>query len=227
MIFVYGGYTIHADSGYDFQEAPIFQLAKPLYHAEMNQYFNEKFSELNDLLETPDFFDIEKHPEFHPPQGMDIVNESLESMYRKCNPEGEPANLSSFCVSMGATKIYVAYVYQLEVTKGTILGPEILNLPFVALHSTYIPELPSSYSASIQELSQRGEEITIEVESARDVLEATMGAYNEYRLAYPMHQKYQEIIENLIKYRSEMKDIHRRVVNFPAKFIDASTSQCE
>ena len=208
MIFVFGGYTIYAQSSYDFEALDSFYLIQGAYHDEMNEYFNSRFEELNKLLENPDFYDIEKHPEFHPPQDADIVNESLASLNKKCNPEDEPANLSSFCVSLGATEIYIAYVSKLELFKSS-MGVDFLN-----------------YAAIIQELSERGQLIIEEVEKAKEVLEATVSAYNEYRLAYPMHKKYEEIIENLIKYRGEMKEIHRKSVEFPAKFIDASTSQC-
>ncbi|MBI4231647.1 hypothetical protein HY605_00320 [Candidatus Peregrinibacteria bacterium] len=61
---------------------------------------------------------------------------------------------------------------------------------------------------------------------AMQSMKATVGAYNEYRLAYPMHKKYEEVIDNLIEYKDATEDIKQEVMQFPGKFIDATTSQC-
>jgi hypothetical protein len=68
--------------------------------------------------------------------------------------------------------------------------------------------------------------ITDKVLQAKKVLDQTLSAYDQLRLAWSMHKKYIQIYNSLIKYRDLLKEIRRAVETFPSKFIDASSTKC-
>ncbi len=76
------------------------------------------------------------------------------------------------------------------------------------------------------EISSRLEAITREKAAAKEALDQTLSAYNELRVAWPMHKKYQEIYVSLLKYRDKLIEVRNYVENFPSKFIDATTTKC-
>ena len=78
----------------------------------------------------------------------------------------------------------------------------------------------------ILEISARLEGINREINDAKAALDQTLAAYMELKTAWPMHKKYIEIYENLIKYRDKLAEIRHHVEEFPSKFIDATTTQC-
>lgn len=219
-VFVtYGGYLIYAQDPLDFEGglglSPfpasvyndlIFADVYNSYHGEMNDYFNAKLVRLNELIDAGDF----DHKDFSPPPqqinpNLDPVNDSVNEIVEKCGTN----NVSTYCVSMGALDIYLRYVRVLKNMEG---------------------QLAQTSDASVSDLiritKSRNEDIDKEIGEAKKVMEATVAAYNEYRLAYPMHKKYQEIAKNLILYKSALKQIQRELISWPVEFVDASTYKC-
>jgi hypothetical protein len=179
-----------------------YLCVKSLYHEEMNDFFNGKLEVLLNLLKETDF---EKYPAFQVPGDVDVNN------YKDlCKTD----NVSTYCVSMQALDIYVGYTKVLDRVGG--------YLPF---------ELPGGDNGIIskvfKESGKRSAAIAAEVENARKVMEATIGAYNEFRLAYPMHKKYEQIIKDLVKYKLKLKRIRSEVIEFPIKFVDATSTACK
>lgn len=121
------------------------------------------------------------------------------------------SNVSSYCVSMEALDLYMIYLDTLAEMKGQLA---------VRDEGDYL------IGEAYEKVSTRNRSISIEVEEAREALEATVSAYNEYRLAYPMHIQYEEIIDSLLKYRAALDVIRKRVRKFPGKFIDATSVFC-
>jgi menaquinone-dependent protoporphyrinogen IX oxidase len=207
VVFVYGGYTIYAESAdntdyYTFDNSLLgFSYVKNSYHASMNQFFNDKMENLNEILATDNFFD---NPSFNPP-----------SIRQECDNN----NVSSYCVSVQALDIYMKYLEVLESIKGQL----ILNKIGDTENSVNYERLDSL----LYHTADQNERIDTEIEDAKKVLEATISAYDEFTLAYPMHKKYQEVIKNLVKYKIALKDIRKRVMRFPEKFIDATSAYCE
>lgn len=64
------------------------------------------------------------------------------------------------------------------------------------------------------------------VADAKAALDQTLSAYDQMKLAWSMHVRYMKIYEDLLKYRDKLVDMRHYVESFPAKFIDASTTQC-
>ena len=206
VMLVYGGYTIYAGQ-YDFQNEylPYFSVFAG-YHQEMNKFFNKKLETLNTLMDSEDFYnDPEKKKLLIPPADLDLRNSTLNEALEACGEE----NASSYCTSMGALKIYTVYVDTLNGLKDKLEANDSAYLQLI-----------------VENTKNRNEKIDKEIVLARKVMEGTVSAYNEYHLAYPMHKKYEEIIEDLVKYKLALKDIRKRAAQFPIKFIDASSDQC-
>ena len=199
---VFGGYTIYAQDGEpaNFRDPDLnFSEVFDAYHAEMNSYFNQKIERLNIILAQPNFLDNEDNKKaFNPP---DIDSD----------PTACADNVSTYCVSMGALDKYIDYVNVLN------------NLVTTLATDTNTRTIENILTNT----ADRNERIKKEYDSAKQVMEATVAAYHEYRLAMPVHKRYEEIITELIKYKLALKDIRKRAMEFPIRFIDASSSQCE
>lgn len=216
MFVVYGGYSLYAadipviSSTDSFLSRTFNDLAlanvSNQYHGEMNDYFNLKMERLNELIDDMDF----EHEDFLPPSQVAVPNlnpveDELPEIVEKCGED----NVSTYCVSMGALDLYLRYVNALNRLKGTLVegtGDSVSDL-YQATQNRYVV-------------------INREIEEARRVLETTVATYNEYRLAYPMHKKYQEIADNLVLYRSALNEINRELINWPVEFVDATTHKC-
>lgn len=120
-------------------------------------------------------------------------------------------NVSTYCVSMGALDLYIKYVQTLLGFQGSIvLSPDSQTISDVFNATTV-----------------RNEDISDEIDNAKIVMKATIAAYDEFKMAYPMHKKYQSIIFNLTKYKLALKKIRNQVADFPQRFVDSSSSQCK
>ncbi len=213
---IYGGYTLYAQDDYsddNFRDATDFYTAFNAYHGEMNDFFNKKIKQFNMLMldgngddDEAFYQNPEKKQKFLPPSNISDKDD-LEAIVTKCGDE----NVSTYCVSMGALYKYLDYLKVLDRIKN--------NPDFTGGSGNSLSYIIAYYNAA-----QR--QILLETEEAKQVLEGTVSAYNEFRLAYPMHKKYQFIIKQLTKYRLALKDIRKRVAQFPEKFIDATSDQC-
>jgi hypothetical protein len=76
------------------------------------------------------------------------------------------------------------------------------------------------------EVSAKLEAITREKVAAKEALDQTLSAYNELRVAWPMHKEYMTIYASLLKYRDKLVEVRHQVESFPSKFIDATTTKC-
>jgi len=182
-----------------------YGLVKYAYHMEMTDYFKEKVKAMLEM----DMSD----PNYQPP--ADEV----------CTEE----NVSTYCVSMGALDRYLAYVRTLENVKA-LLGPFDLeqNAGFVsdlplAGGATGLGEV--SLSQTLGLASIRDSAIEKEKVNALSIMDLTISAYNELRLAYPMHQKYTQLIDNLYAYRDAVIDIRQKAMLLPGKYVNATSKK--
>lgn len=204
---VYGGYTIYAadtsaDYGkfYDFtgvNNSDGFIYLKSSYHSNMNDYFNYKFAQLTKLVDKEEKF--YEHKDFKAP-------ESDTNLIENCK-----TNVSTYCVAIGATDLYIAYLEKLNSMKGT--------MPMITSSS-------SSIKLVVDLIATRGDEIDKDAKDAKTVLEAAVNVYKEFQSAYPMHKKYKEIIDNLTKYKIALGKIREQTDTFPLRFVDATSDQC-
>ncbi len=197
---------------YSFESVSLgYYFIKEEYHADMNDYFNTRLEKLTDLLDDPKMFtNPEKRKLIDPPPDVNAGNYK-----EKCEFDEEkgPKNLSTFCTAMGALDIYINYVRQLDEQKG--------KLPVMDFAAAVI-----TVNEVFNLKEQQDKDIVQEVAKAELVLNSTLNAYNEFRLAYPMHKKYEKIIIDLTKYKLALKKIRLQVDTFPNKFIDATSTVC-
>ena len=210
VVLVYGGYSIYASDvkKVDFRTADNFYDAFDGYHGEMNDYFNAKIEKMVELVNTDDFYqNADKKKQFLPPDNLQS-SDGVDQIVQKCGDN----NFSSYCVGIGALQVYDLYLMKLNYLKG--------NLNVGSAPGMSALDILRSANNNAQELNK-------ESQDAKTVLEATVAAYNEFRLAYPMHKKYQEILKQLTKYKLILKDIRLRVAEFPVRFVDTTTSKCQ
>lgn len=199
MTGVYGGYTLFAsDSKYDgFLKKTSFYPAQNSYHAQMNKFFDDKFSKLVTM--------VKKNPNFLSDKNFNPPEDSNETNYReKCGTD----NISTYCVAMEAMDLYLIYIKHIEDMYSSVENARSIQL---ALEMT----------------SQRNMDIQAEAMNARLVMEATVKAYDEFRLAYPVHIKFRSIITDLTKYKLLLRDIRGHVALFPEEFVDSTSKDCE
>ncbi len=227
VLLTYGGYTIYADNGgsdktyatncfgeaeklkmlhifpedqFEFEKHHSFSTIECLYHELMNNFFNEKIEAVRNEINEGNF-DTIKVPE-------DIeVDDDFFTIIDKCGTE----NLSAYCVSMHALHKYLAYVEKLN----TIIN----KLELEGIGDAYV----ASIQNIVMNVSERNQKIIEEFDNARLVMEATVGAYNEFQTAYPLHRKYRKVMVELIKYKNILNKARRELIDFPQKFHNAST----
>lgn len=208
IFFVYGGYSMYAASSttdfakfYAFVDEPDengFILIKSKYHSNMNDYFNHKFEELVKLIDSdPKFYENEK---FKAPKSDTNITEVCKT------------NVSTYCTAMGAMDIYIAYLNKLNRLKGSV--PKITSSS-------------NTIKAVIDLVETRGSEIDKDSKDARTVLEGAVNVYKEFQSAYPMHKKYRDIINNLTKYKIALEKIRVQTDQFPTRFVDVTSTNCE
>lgn len=212
VVLIYGSFTIYAASNKpNFRTATDYYTVFSAYNGEMNDFFNGKVKKLVTLVGDVDgdfYQNVEKKKLFLPPADL-ADSDGIPDIVKKCGEE----NLSSYCISIGALSKYDQYIKKLQEIKGDV------NLSGVSSFS--------SISETLNSLDKRNQTINKQSEQANAVMQATVAAYNEFRLAYPMHVKYQEILKQLTKYKLILKDIRLRAAEFPVRFVDVSTSKCE
>lgn len=65
------------------------------------------------------------------------------------------------------------------------------------------------------------------LDTAKKTLDQTLSAYDQLRMAWPMHQQYVQIYADLVKYRDKIVNIRHETDIFPQKFVDVTTTACE
>lgn len=204
--FLYSGYSILAADSFVFEKPGMgYGLVKYTYHSDMAGYFKKK---VRAMLET----DI-SDPNHQPPEDEVCTDE----------------NLSTYCVAMGALDRYIAYVKTLDNVKA-FFGPFDMEQ-----HAGFISDLPLIGGATgLGELSvsnvfglssMRDDAIKKEKTDALAIMDLTISAYNELRLAYPMHLKYVELKNNLYAYRDIVREVRYKAMLLPGKYIDATSKK--
>ena len=92
-----------------------------------------------------------------------------------------------------------------------------------------LENLPKNPTANnlLNKKTSRDALIDKEYEEARTVMESTIGAYDEFRIAYPTHKKYVSVLKGMVKYKIAIAKIKNQILRFPGKFIDATSPECK
>lgn len=197
FVFVFGSFRIYAET--KFEDYFTFTDPEDGFDSIQNDYHAAMNQYFNDKLEA---FVV-------------LVDENPEDFFKKADFKAQDScsetNVSSYCVGMGALDLYAKYVETL-----------------LTLKKDYLPkDSGDTVSQKLQAKALRDSLIEKDIEDAKKVMMATVGIYDEFRLAYPMHTKYETIIKNLRKYQIGLKKIRLEVREFPLKLHDASSAECK
>jgi hypothetical protein len=200
-LILFGGYSFVSAKYEDFEnyQAGYFYV-KSKYHEKMNEYFNGKIQHFLEI--KPD------NKDYSPPE----------------NEECDEDNVSTYCVAMGALDLYSKYAASLDQVSAYIWAknevPARQPVPVIGDPLGTLVDI-------FREATNVEQAIDEEKGDALDIMEMTISGYNEFRLAWPMHLKYEEIIVDLTDYRDAIADIRIKTERFPLKFIDATSQSCE
>ncbi len=75
-------------------------------------------------------------------------------------------------------------------------------------------------------VSSRMDAINREIPAAKQALDKTLAAYDQLRLAWPMHKQYVNIYKALTTYRDKLAELRSQTDTFPSRFIDVTTTKC-
>lgn len=168
------------------------------YHRTMNDMFNEKI----DLLTSgkPRTF-VDKLPEI-----------DLNTGRRK---ECEVNNITTFCVAREAVNYYESLLTILKVHQ-----ERVSDAASGAIKTATIDQ-------ELNALTGRAELIKREVENAKNAMDLALATYHEFRMAYPLHKKFEETYVSLEKFRDKMAEMRRLVSLYRYKFVDVTTTACQ
>jgi hypothetical protein len=203
---LYGFYSFFiasAEYPFEYPNAGYF-IVKMKYHEAMNDYFNKKIKLfLGMKSDDKDYF---------PPKEGEECGEK---------------NVSTYCVAMGALDTFMAYSATLDKVPALALqnslsgkGVQVPTAPVIGNPAKTIADVFSAVITTDQD-------IATEKKNALNIMEATISSYNEFRLAYPMHKKYEEIINELFNYRDSIRMIRLQIQRLPAKFKDVTSQSCQ
>ncbi|MFA6991848.1 MAG: hypothetical protein WC269_01020, partial [Candidatus Gracilibacteria bacterium] len=210
-----------------------FPDMKEIYHDQMNEFFNDKFERLGDIVKPDTADSFLENTSFYAPEIGCLKEENKTecdaSLGWKKRAEIEEKcadNLSTYCVSMLALYRYTDYAEIIRRIQSVKLPTPSMTTTGAAYWTGY-SELISNIAAQRSDIEQEiGNGSNYLYGDAYKVMKGTVIAYDEFRTAYPMHIKYDKIIKDLIKYKEKLKSIRNKVMIFPSKFTDITSITC-
>lgn len=213
MLIVYSMYGVFASAkDYDFEKPDLgFYGVKLAYHVNMNNYFNDKVG-LFLKTKTDD-------PNYGVPADVDkcVGDDTAACVAEKCGEK----NVSTYCVAMGALDMYYAYADTLDE-----ISPMLLQIQSET-GAPVVGNVVGTVANLFTSLSVNDSKVAEEKANAMKAVDMTVSAYNELRLAYPVHLKYAEITKELYTYVDSLRKLRNNLYLFPAKFIDSSSQSCK
>lgn len=206
------------------------------YHAWVNKSFNDYILEMV-KSESAAAKSGQPDPRGDPPGPV----KDGEPALKPC-PASEKENYSPYCLAQkiltNEREGYLAYMRALDCRRSQVFDTKAELISYTDVLETAMsggianPAVTDAVAEPVYqtqkavEISARLEAIDREKSKAMRAVDQSLAAYNELRTAWPMHQKYIQIYKDLIIYRDKMVEIRNQVEEFPAKFIDASTTKC-
>ncbi|HMR01408.1 MAG TPA: hypothetical protein PKA32_03390 [Candidatus Gracilibacteria bacterium] len=203
------------------------------YHERTNEKFNTYIKEMI----TKQNAESKSVPENSFPPDLPDDAGNLDAMKQFCDENRK--NYSTFCVAANMISDttngdgYLQYAQALNCRRDKIfdtvqeesLYQDYGNALIVGEENEQQFEQTLQYQKAL-EVSARVDAINREIDVAKRALDQTLSAYNELKTAWPMHVRFIEIYQDLVKYRDKMIEVRHQVEEFPAKFIDATTTAC-
>lgn len=202
--------TTNSTNPYDSENLSVSDIVDK-YHEDMNEAFNRYIKMM--LAEQA------KNP--NDVNGKPLANSQA------CLDPANAKNYSTYCVAVNLLERYDNFRTALEGKRNLIFETEqqksgTQKSAEKALSSaaelTLIPTIDRVISRNIT----TDEQINI----AKKTLDQTLSAYDQLRLAWPLHQKYVQIYKDLETFRDNLVKVRQQTDVYPAKFVDVTTSKC-
>lgn len=202
------------------------------YHEMMNCLFNQKIKKLAEKFLPQENDDGDELP---------LSQKELDDLFKLlsstvCSEE----SLSTYCLSREAVLEYFEFrgamkeIRKIEITEaGERIGerqksesdPWPVRSPLIKAAGGAIADFLTG-KKSLEAHEETLDQIDGELSTAQTALDHALAAYNEMQMAVPLHRKYQEVIEQLEKYRDQISDIRKDVDLYPETFLDVTTPAC-
>ncbi len=121
-------------------------------------------------------------------------------------------NISTYCLGVRAVEQYDAFLQAMDT------------------HRPFLRDKNDDSSKTLEELrvdeKNRAVLINEQIVIAEKTLNTALAAYDQLQTFYPIHVKYQGLIESLETYRDGLANIRREVEKYPGKFQNVTTNKC-
>lgn len=151
----------------------------------------------------------------------DLFNEHTEKLFAGGNytmspPENKSCsdnkNISTYCLGVRAVEQYDSFVQAMDT------------------HRPFLRDKNDGSSKTLEELRVQEKEravlINEQILIAEKTLSTALAAYDQLQIFYPLHVKYQGLIESLETYRDGLAKIRHEVEKYPGKFQNVTTNKC-
>jgi hypothetical protein len=206
---------------------------------EYHKYINNTFNDYTKKMLAA----IEKNPDDPNGKALETPEQCLKN----------PQNYSTYCVAVNLlgdhknpeAKGYLNYKLALENRQNKVFDSAkerdawnkwievttCLGLPDSVCSRKEKQELSRDAQAIYQSQqimirSARLEAIDREILTAKTALDKTLAAYDQLRIAWPMHKQYQRIFDGLVTYRDKLSQLREQTDQFPSAFVDVTTLKC-
>jgi hypothetical protein len=220
-----------------------FKKLNDAYLAEMNEYFNQNFKQLEELLKKDKFDQIKAPAEkiiilLPSTNGTPAEKKDLEegTVYYadacKGTKKDKYKNVSSYCVAIGATKAHLIFTNKMQLATKSVndnLDPEFEKARELQNNGEYdIKDFWGTTTLDLQRtISNNKEFVDTAIQKSEASIKQSLEIYDEFKLAYPMHVKLKKIRNSLITYKLVMKKLTNQARYIPGKFIDVTSKDCE
>ncbi len=185
-----------------------YAKAQALYHVKINDLFNKKIK---------------------------LMFDGKGSEKGNCKDEND---VTTYCVAQQATEEYFLYraallKKQTQVTDQDLRTGEALFKRYIKgdvdamLQRIDKPQTSNDNAQLGLIAAQRSSLINQELNTSQAALDKTLEAYNELKMAYPLHVEFEKTYKHLEKYRDQLKKVRTQLETYPGKFHDATTTQCQ
>lgn len=166
------------------------------YHEDMNEAFN-RYTKMMLAEQAKDPNDVNGKP---------------LATSQACLDPANVKNYSTYCVAVNLLQRYDNFRMALEGKRNLIAETK--------------GELFVDSLTAIRKIVSRNTSVDEQINIAKKTLDQTLSAYDQLRLAWPLHQKYIQIYKDLETFRDNLVKVRQQTDVYPAKFVDVTTSKC-
>lgn len=223
----YYGYELNPDSPYSSFDLSTEDVME-LYHKTQNTKFNEYIKK---MIQGQAAAVKKNEPD---PNGLPPEKDETTGLPLECDAN----NYSTYCVASTLLSDksfgYMEYRKSMSCRKQNLFSStkdqsslyDSYTRGMIIGQSNEDAAVNRTQGARVLDISARLKATDTEIDIAKQALDKTLVAYEELKTAWPMHKRYVQIYESLVKYRDKLVEVRHQVEELPNKFIDATTTKC-